>query len=153
MTKTLEAVDLMAPESCCLYLPEVDPGMCFTGVVIPGDSRGRSLGFPTANIAVPHDGLADGVYAACVEFPPETKKYAASVSIGKNPTFDDVTDQRVEAYVHDLSANLYGKLMKVHLISQIRGMVKFGSTQELINQTHLDILETAKVLGECVRRC
>ena len=128
MSKTLE----LNP-SCCLCLHDGEPTTCFTGIVIPGDSRGRSLGFPTANIAVPHDGLTDGVYAACVEFPPHTKKYAASVSIGMNPTFDDVLDQRVEAYVHDFSEDLYGKLMKVHLIAQIRGMVKFSSTQELID--------------------
>ena len=69
-----------------------------------------------------------------------------------NPTFEDVLDQRVEAYVHDFSDNLYGKLMKVHLIAQIRGMVKFSSTQELIDQTHQDILESTRVLKDCVQR-
>lgn len=145
-----ETLELNA--SCCLCLHDSEPTTCFTGIVIPGDSRGRSLGFPTANIAVPHDGLVDGVYAACVEFPPHTQKYAASVSIGMNPTFDDVLDQRVEAYVHGFSGDLYGKLMKVHLIVQIRGMVKFSSTQELIDQTHQDILESTRVLKACVQR-
>lgn len=147
MSETLEL-----NESCCLCLHDSEPTTCFTGIVIPGDSRGRSLGFPTANIAVPHEGLIDGVYAACVEFPPHTQKYAASVSIGMNPTFDDVLDQRVEAYVHGFSGDLYGKLMKVHLIAQIRGMVKFSSTQELIDQTHQDILESTRVLKACVQR-
>lgn len=145
-----ETLELNA--SCCLCLHDSEPTTCFTGIVIPGDSRGRSLGFPTANIAVPHEGLIDGVYAACVEFPPHTQKYAASVSIGMNPTFDDVLDQRVEAYVHGFSGDLYGKLMKVHLIAQIRGMVKFSSTQELIDQTHQDILESTRVLKACVQR-
>lgn len=147
MSETLEL-----DASCCLCLHDSEPTTCFTGIVIPGDSRGRSLGFPTANIAVPHDGLTDGVYAACVEFPPHTQKYAASVSIGMNPTFDDVLDQRVEAYVHGFSGDLYGKLMKVHLIAQIRGMVKFSSTQELIDQTHQDILKSTRVLKACVQR-
>ena len=145
-----EILELSPP--CCLCLQDGEPTTCFTGIVVRGDSRGHSLGFPTANIAVPHDGLTDGVYAACVEFPPHPKKYAASVSIGMNPTFDDVLDQRVEAYVHDFSDNLYGKLMKVHLIAQIRGMVKFSSTQELIDQTHQDILESTRVLKDCVQR-
>jgi riboflavin kinase len=124
-------------------------GVTFAGVVVDGDKRGRLLGFPTANIAVAEGGdvsvPADGVYACWVSFPPEATRYGATVSIGDNPTFDDVTDRRVEAFVHDLTADLYGRSIVVSIAGRLRSMVRCASLDELILRTAEDV-ERSRVL-------
>jgi riboflavin kinase len=107
-----------------------DPDVC--GVVVTGDGRGRGLGWPTANLR-PHAAapLADGVYAAWARFSPDWTPRQATVSIGANPTFDDVTEQRVEAHVHDADLVLYGRHAALWLERRIRPMEAFASPDEL----------------------
>ncbi|MFF5792552.1 riboflavin kinase [Paeniglutamicibacter sp. NPDC012692] len=113
----------------------------FAGVVVGGNRRGRVLGFPTANIEV--DSLAgeleDGVYACLVSFPPTTETFGATVSVGNNPTFGDVTEKRVEAYIHDFDADLYGRRIGVHVVAFLRAMERFDTVEELIRQTSDDV--------------
>ena len=106
-----------------------------------GDKRGRELGFPTANIAVAASVTlpGDGVYACWVSFCAGTALHAATVSIGDNPTFDDVTERRVEAFVHDFDANLYGCDIEVTVHARLRGMVRCESIEELITKTAADV--------------
>jgi riboflavin kinase/FMN adenylyltransferase len=113
----------------------------FRGIVVHGDKRGRELGFPTANIAVTnHEALpADGVYACWVSFPPAAQRHGATISIGDNPTFDDVTERRVEAFVHDFDSDLYGASAQVTLHAWLRDMVRCDSSEELIEKTTVDV--------------
>lgn len=115
--------------------------MSFHGIVVHGDKRGRELGFPTANIAVTdHEALpVDGVYACWVSFPPFTERHGATISIGDNPTFDDVTDRRVEAFIHDFDADLYGATIEFTVHAWLRGMVKCTTLEELIEKTAADV--------------
>lgn len=124
-------------------------GPVVRGVVVHGDKRGRQLGFPTANIAVVEasDIPADGVYACWVSFPPEVARYGATMSVGDNPTFDDVTDRRVEVFVHDLSADLYGRAVRVTIAARLRSMVRCSSLDELILRTAEDVERSRMVLG------
>ncbi|GAA3877954.1 hypothetical protein GCM10022381_20500 [Leifsonia kafniensis] len=124
-------------------------GVAFDGVVVDGDKRGRLLGFPTANIAVAEKGdiPADGVYACWVSFPPDATRYGATVSIGDNPTFDDVTDRRIEAFVHDLSADLYGRSIAVSIAGRLRSMVRCASLDELIVRTAEDVERSRALLA------
>jgi riboflavin kinase len=117
------------------------PAACFGGVVVGGDKRGRLLGFPTANVAPSAGSLipADGVYACWVSFPPEPALHGATVSIGNNPTFGDVSERRIEAFVHDFSANLYGCPVSVRIVEHIRNMECFDSLDELISATAEDV--------------
>lgn len=120
---------------------EHSPSATFRGTVVHGDKRGRELGFPTANIEVGSPELlpGDGVYACWVSFPPAGLQYGATVSIGANPTFDDVVDRRVEAYIHDFDADLYGSDIKVTVHAWLRAMVRCDSLQELIDKTAADV--------------
>lgn len=125
------------------------------GVVERGDERGRGLGFPTANLrtdawaAVP----ADGVYAGRVVMLDEWGRTRpggqlglAAVSVGTNPTFE-VRQRRVEAYILDFDADLYGAALGVEFVERLRGMEKFESVDALIEQMHADVAATRKILG------
>lgn len=134
----------------------------FTGIVRTGDRRGRQLGFPTANLPVPPELAcpADGVYAGWVtrldgldahgvplaaSATPE--RWPAAISVGTNPTFEGV-DRRVESYVLDRTdLELYGAPIAVDFAMRIRGMVRFGSIDELIDQMDDDVVRCRAILA------
>jgi riboflavin kinase/FMN adenylyltransferase len=136
------------------------------GVVVHGDDRGKSLGFPTANVALP-PGVAHpprGVYAGrarvggdATMLPPEEGDpaprgwYRAAVNIGVNPTFGgdpDVHPARVEAYLLDLDADIYGAELRVELWSRMRDEEKFDDVDALIAQMHKDVEATRELVEE-----
>ncbi len=119
------------------------------GVVVPGDARGRELGYPTANLAVPAGRLlpGDGVYAAWLYTPGEASPLPAAVSVGTNPTFDGA-GRRAEAHVlgrEDL--DLYGQPVALDFVERLRGMVRFGHVDELLEAMADDVHRTAAALG------
>ncbi len=125
------------------------------GVVVRGLQRGRELGFPTANLAPDLEGFvpADGVYAGWVRARrPEGQlgsgaRYPAAISVGTNPTFDDVPERVVEAHVLDRDdLDLYGRTVDVEFVSRIRGMVAFDGLEPLIAQMHDDVEQTRAAL-------
>ena len=103
------------------------------GLVEPGAARGRTIGFPTANVHA--DGVmipAVGVYAAYVEaeaLGPGLKP--AVVNVGHRPTLDDGRGLTVEAHVLDVSADLYGRSLRVSFIERLRGEQRFAGLDEL----------------------
>jgi riboflavin kinase/FMN adenylyltransferase len=112
------------------------------GVVVRGDGRGKSLGFPTANVAPPMYSAipADGVYAAWFTVLGHGsvngnvvagERYQAAVSVGTNPTFSGRT-RTVEAFVLDSDADLYGQHVAVDFVARIRGQQKFESVRDLV---------------------
>jgi riboflavin kinase/FMN adenylyltransferase len=120
------------------------------GPVVVGDRRGRLLGYPTANLAVP-EGIAvppDGVYAGWLEAPGVLPNpMPAAISVGTNPTFGEHT-RRVEAYVLDRDdLELYGENVGIDFGWRLRGMVTFGSVDELLVQMAADVRETRALTG------
>lgn len=129
------------------------------GEVVHGLKRGRELGFPTANLAPDADGFipGDGVYAGwLVDLGPESEasdtsapvtRYPAAISVGTNPTFDDVPVRQVEAYVLDETAlDLYGHRVQVQFTHRIRGMVAFEGIDRLIAQMTDDVARVRQAL-------
>ncbi|MFL2001862.1 MULTISPECIES: bifunctional riboflavin kinase/FAD synthetase [unclassified Microbacterium] len=126
------------------------------GEVVHGLKRGRELGYPTANLSPDLEGFipADGVYAGWLidegsadGLRPGTR-YPAAISIGVNPTFDDVLVRQVEAYVLDeTDLDLYGHLMQVRFVERIRGMVAFDGVEALKAQMADDVERVRAVLG------
>lgn len=116
-------------------------------VVVPGERRGRELGFPTANLRPGPEGLipADGIYAGWLTVDGTT--YPAAISVGNNPTFEGVPARQVEAYVLDEDFDLYGKTVEVAFAEQLRGMVKFDSVDALVAQLGDDVRKTRDALG------
>jgi riboflavin kinase / FMN adenylyltransferase len=111
------------------------------GEVVPGDQRGRELGFPTANI-VPDDRLAipgHGVYAAFANGVP------AAVNVGVRPTFETGRGVLIETYLIDRSEDLYGQNLRVAFVSRLRGEKRFPGAEELISQMHQDVEDAKRV--------
>jgi len=116
------------------------------GVVVKGASRGRDLGFPTANLACPPDLVvpADGVYAGWLVVDGEW--LPAAVSVGSNPTFDGVA-RHVEAYALDRDdLTLYGRAVAVEFVARLRGMERFDSVEALRAQMADDVTRTRDLL-------
>jgi riboflavin kinase/FMN adenylyltransferase len=119
------------------------------GLVVRGDRRGRSLGFPTAN--VPTSGMtaapADGVYAGWLRRIDTDERYPAAISVGTNPTFDG-TERRVESYVLDRDdLELYGVEVEVAFVERIRGMERFDGVDALVETIRNDVARAHEILG------
>jgi riboflavin kinase / FMN adenylyltransferase len=113
------------------------------GEVVGGDRRGRTLGFPTANL-VPDEQLAcpgHGVYA-CI-----AGDYLAAVNVGVRPTFDSARGLLVEAYLLDFSGDLYGEVLTLEFRARLRGEDRFESVDALIEQMGKDIERTRELLA------
>jgi riboflavin kinase / FMN adenylyltransferase len=108
--------------------PEVE------GIVVAGDARGGTLGFPTANLAVPGGLLvpAFGIYAG------EANGNRAAISIGVNPHYGGV-ERRVEAFLLDFEGDLYGTRLILQLWKRLRDERAFESEQDLIDQIARDV--------------
>jgi len=118
------------------------------GEVVHGAKRGRELGFPTANLSHDLEGFvpADGVYGGWLIDEGSANglrpgiRYPAAISVGTNPTFDDVPVRQVEAYVLDeTDLDLYGHSVEVQFVSRIRGMVAFDGIEPLKVQMADDV--------------
>jgi riboflavin kinase / FMN adenylyltransferase len=115
------------------------------GIVIRGDQRGRSIGYPTANLSTPrHTAIpADGVYACY--FVHRGRTLAAAGSVGTNPTFSG-RERRVEAFVLDMDEDFYGERVALDFVDRLRGMWRFDTTDKLVSQIEDDVARTREVL-------
>ncbi len=102
----------------------------FSGEVIHGDARGRTIGFPTVNQPLPVGMVSPkfGVYASRIMFDGET--YNSVTNIGIRPTFL-LNTPIAETYIGDFSGDVYGKTVRLELLRFIRPEKKFSSLQEL----------------------
>lgn len=108
------------------------------GVVEQGRHLGRTLGFPTANLAVADDlPLADGVYRAEVSLEGELQRFAAMANLGCNPSVGG-NRRRLETHIFDFDRPLYGRTIRVALFERIRGERRFASLEELRAQLERD---------------
>ncbi|MGI9020177.1 MAG: riboflavin biosynthesis protein RibF [Solirubrobacterales bacterium] len=122
--------------SACLGAP-----FLFEGEVTKGDQRGRTLGFPTANVvpADEHVTPGHGVYAAFANGVP------AAVNVGVRPTFETGRGLLVEAYLIDYEADLYGQTLRMAFVERLRGEKRFASPDDLIAQMHRDVAEAREL--------
>ena len=111
------------------------------GMVVAGDQRGRTIGFPTANVQIDASIClpADGVYAATVILADGTH-HAAAVNLGRRPTFHERAEHSLlEAHLLDYSGDLYGQRVHVAFRAFLRGERKFSGIDELKSQLAIDI--------------
>lgn len=107
------------------------------GIVVVGDARGGTLGFPTANLAVEPRLVmpAYGIYAGL------TRGARAAISIGTNPHYGG-EERRVEAYLLDFEGDLYGERLVLELWRRLRDERAFANEAELVEQIARDVEET-----------
>jgi riboflavin kinase/FMN adenylyltransferase len=111
------------------------------GVVIEGDQRGRTIGFPTANVNIPAGMClpADGVYAGTYRRPDGTE-HSCAINLGRRPTFYANQDYSLlEAYLLDFTGDLYGEDAAVQFVAFLRSEKQFGGLDELKEQLVKDI--------------
>ncbi len=119
------------------------------GVVMRGDERGRELGFPTANVAVPDEIClpADGIYAGEYRTPDGVWRPAA-ISLGRRPTFyADAEQSLLEAFLLDFTGDLYDQPASVRFRARLRGEQRFETVEDLIEQMGKDVEATRRLVG------
>jgi riboflavin kinase/FMN adenylyltransferase len=111
------------------------------GTVVEGDKRGRTLGYPTANV-VPSDDFiypGHGVYAAFANGIP------AAVNVGVRPTFETGRGVLIESYLIDQDADLYGQTLRIAFIARLRGEKRFDDVDALVAQMGRDVEEARRL--------
>jgi len=115
------------------------------GRVVHGAHRGKSLGFPTANIRTDKELIpADGVYAVKVKI--DDKLFDGACNIGNNPTFGG-SEVSIEAFIFDFDGELYDQELRVYFIARLRGERKFSSADELKTAIAADVAECRRILA------
>lgn len=117
------------------------------GEVVAGDYRGRTIGFPTANV-LPEPEVAvpeHGVYAGFVDV--GGKRYAACTNVGVAPTFER-GESKMEAHLLDFDRDLYGEVVDVGFVEWVRGERKFSGVEELKEQISRDVEQARRIFAE-----
>lgn len=133
---------------------------CLQGPVIVGAQRGRSLGFPTANVEVPAERAvpANGVYAAWARLHAEPatnptgwpqglrdEQHRAVVNVGTRPTFDN-GPRTIEAHLLDFNRNVYGQRLALDFVTRLRPEQRFNGVEALVAQIHRDVAQARQLL-------
>ena len=116
--------------------------------VLHGDERGRKLGYPTANLNIggPRTLPADGVYA--VSLIARGRWRCGALSVGRNPTFDDVRERRAEVFILDFEGDLYGAELAVFFLERLRPERCFPDAARLTEQISADVARCRTVYEE-----
>ncbi|MFR9503701.1 MAG: riboflavin kinase [Rikenellaceae bacterium] len=125
--------------------------MIILGVVVHGQSLGRRLGFPTANITIDGDlEVENGVYRSSVVV--DGCRYMAISNIGVKPTVGGL-HRALESHILDFEGDLYGRFIEVDLIEKLRDEIHFESVDALREQVLKDIEEIKKLKNKEIKRC
>lgn len=110
------------------------------GPIVRGNERGRTLGFPTANMAVTPDRAmpAFGVYVTRAHIAGSAHPYMGATNIGLNPTFADAVPS-VETYILDFEGDIYGRELRIELLHRLRGEIKFDGIDALVAAINADV--------------
>jgi riboflavin kinase/FMN adenylyltransferase len=117
------------------------------GPVVHGDKRGRTLGYPTANL-VPDPRMVvpdHGIYACRARVGGET--HVAAVNVGVRPTFKTGRGLLVEAFLLDFDADVYGEELQLEFLARLRGERRFDSVEALVEQMERDVAETRSLVS------
>jgi riboflavin kinase/FMN adenylyltransferase len=116
-----------------------------SGTVVHGEGRGRTIGVPTANVAVPESMTlpANGVYAVRVEV--NGRRFGGAANLGVRPTFNGQT-RSLEIHLFDFSGDVYGQPMCVEFIARLRPEQRFQSVGELVQQIQADLQRAREIL-------
>lgn len=118
------------------------------GTVVTGDGRGRTLGFPTANVAIEEDLLlpGNGVYAVQAQI--NEVWHTGVASVGTNPTFPGIRSRRLEVHILDFDSVIYEEKIRVAFCHYLRPELIFSGKEELISQMEKDVLATEEFFTE-----
>jgi riboflavin kinase/FMN adenylyltransferase len=118
-----------------------------TSHVVQGAKRGRTIGFPTANLAVPPERLlpANGVYASFVQIQGEGARYSSATNVGVRPSFGN-SDRTVETYILDFNQDIYGQTVTLEFVERLRPERRFDGIEALVAQIQRDSDQARRLL-------
>lgn len=119
---------------------------CTKGTVVHGLARGRTLGFPTANVAWQTNQRIPAVGVYAVQFLANHHWYDGMASVGYNETFGTHNQKTIEVYLFNFNDQIYGEQVTVRWVKEIRGQVKFESAAELVQQLKHDQVVCTQIL-------
>lgn len=125
----------------------LDRNYLLNGIVMHGDERGRTIGYPTANLKPEHENKViprNGVYAVKVRV--ENTWYGGMMNIGVRPTFGE-DERTIEVNIFDFEEDIYGETIQVRFVDRIRDEQKFGGIEELKAQLDADKEKSLEILG------
>jgi riboflavin kinase/FMN adenylyltransferase len=117
------------------------------GPIVHGDKRGRTLGFPTANL-VPEPRMVvpdHGIYACRARV--AGGAHVAAVNVGVRPTFKTGRGLLVEAFLLDFDGDIYGEELQLEFLARMRGERRFDSVEALVAQMDRDVAETRTLVS------
>ncbi|MFM6968543.1 MAG: bifunctional riboflavin kinase/FAD synthetase [Microbacteriaceae bacterium] len=116
------------------------------GEVVHGHQRGRDLGFPTVNLEEHSEGFVPlpGVYAGMVEV--GGVRYIAGISVGLNPTFNDVDRPQVEAHALDAEFDAYGQVATIAFTHRLRDSLQFSTIDDLMRAMDKDVADIRELV-------
>lgn len=117
--------------------------------IVQGAQRGHTIGFPTANFAVPGERLlpANGVYTTFVQLPGDSQRRPSVTNVGVRPSFEG-TERTVETYIFDFDQTIYGQRLTLEFVERLRPEKKFNSIAELVAQIRHDAEQARTLLTE-----
>ncbi len=118
------------------------------GTVVQGAQRGRTIDFPTANVAAPPERLlpANGVYATFAQIDSRGRRYSSVTNIGVRPSFEE-KERTVETYIFDFDQEIYGQQLTVEFVERLRPEKKFNSVNQLMAQINRDTVRAGVILA------
>ncbi len=138
--------DALVAGDCATATRLLSRPFAIEGAVIHGDKRGRTIGFPTANMELgSYLRPAYGIYAVQVRLP-DGRIAGGAANLGIRPSFDPPREL-LETYVFDTSADLYGRTIEVALIERLRGEAKFDELDALVAQMNDDVARARAILA------
>jgi riboflavin kinase/FMN adenylyltransferase len=123
------------------------------GMVVKGDGRGKTLGYPTANIRPDSERKqipARGVYLVIVTF--RGANFFGMMNIGIRPTVSNTLQEIVEVHLFDFAEDIYGEKLTVTFVKKLRDEQKFASIEDLVRQLGSDKAKSLKLIAEYVQR-
>jgi riboflavin kinase / FMN adenylyltransferase len=119
-----------------------------SGTVIHGDARGRTIGYPTANVQVHHSLKllpSNGVYA--VQATIQGQQYGGMMNIGTRPTIEDTTKRSIEVHFFNFNQQIYDEYISINIVARLRNELKFNSLNELVSAIKQDEIDAKKILN------
>ena len=119
-----------------------------TSKVVQGARRGRTIGFPTANFAVPPERLlpANGVYASFIRHPGRTQRLPGVTNVGIRPSFDG-QERTVETFIFDFNEDIYHQILTLEFVEYLRPEKKFNGIDQLVAQITQDAKQARVLLA------
>ncbi|MGE5497620.1 MAG: bifunctional riboflavin kinase/FMN adenylyltransferase, partial [Syntrophothermus sp.] len=120
----------------------------FSGIVVKGAMRGRTLGFPTINVSAENPRKlmpGRGVYVVRILL--DGQSWFGIMNIGMRPTFGDAIELITEVYIFNFNRDVYGSRVTVEVLDRLRGEIKFQSADALIAQLETDKKEALNIIN------